>query len=92
MAIKNIKCILVLYVVMLISSCATENKPIKIVYHVPEIKLPPIPNAATNKLSDKSTPAEIMKAWVATATAYRGWSLTVKKMIDDSTSEYVKQS
>ncbi len=50
----------------------------------PRIELPPDPVPATSYITDKSTSADIMKAWISTAVAYRGWNQTVRKQIENS--------
>ena len=67
-----------------ISSSCGIFKPPPIAYHCPEIILPNDPIPETNKLTDKSKPDEITKAWVYTAVSYRDWNRIVRKQIKNS--------
>jgi hypothetical protein len=48
------------------------------------VDLPADPKSTVNLLSDKSTPDQVIKAWVATAYAYREWNIIVRKQIEAS--------
>ncbi len=73
--------------VALVVSClvcgCTHDNPVKVVYDIPELSLPPDPIPYTNTLTSKSTPDQVMKAWVATAMQYRGWNQAVRKEVRD---------
>ena len=71
--------VLMLIICLLLTACGTPTY--KVVYDVPEINLPPEPKTHLQALTDKSTPDEVTKAWVAAAVAYKGWHDTVKKQI-----------
>jgi hypothetical protein len=62
--------------------CST--KPTRIAYDCPTIQLPDDPVAATETLTDESDAADVIKAWVATAYAYRGWNVAVRKQVESS--------
>ena len=62
-----------------LSSCA--SKPIPIQFNCPRIMLPPDPIEATKKLTAKSSPDTVAKAWVATTTEYKGWNIIVRKQL-----------
>lgn len=64
------------------TSCTTP--PPNIAYECPEIILPHDPFVPIGSLTDKSKPDEVMKAWVATAIAYRDWNRIVRQQIDMS--------
>jgi hypothetical protein len=66
-------------------SCATKE-PIPISYHCSVIQLPDDPISPVGALTRDSRPDEVIKAWVATAYAYRGWNRAVRKQIEDSES------
>ena len=71
-------CVLIIFT----SSCAVKAVPV--IYKCPQITLPADPIPLTKQLTDRSKPDEIIKAWVATATAYRNWHHIVRKQIDNS--------
>ena len=64
---------------LLLTGCASEIEPVPVAYNCPRLMLPDDPVPATIQLTDKSTPDEVIKAWVATAYAYRGWNQIVRK-------------
>lgn len=68
---------------LLLVACAS-NKVIPIAYNCPRVTLPPDPIPATKTLNAKSTPGDVMKAWVATAYAYRGWNMAVRRQVETS--------
>lgn len=75
--------ILLLTSAMLVISCSSST-PVPVVYNTPRIELPPDPIPATNKITDNSTSAEVMKSWVSTAADFRGWNIVVRKLIENS--------
>lgn len=77
---KNV--ILFLGIILLIG--CSQSKPTPIIYASPPIELPPDPIPATNKVTEDSTAAEVMKAWISTAIDYRGWNIAVRKLIENS--------
>jgi hypothetical protein len=68
--------------VIALAGCAT--KPTRLAYDCPRIELPPDPITTVTALNDESGADEIIKAWVATAYAYRGWNLVVRKQVENS--------
>lgn len=66
-----------IFIIAILSGCA--SKPIKIEYNCPTLSLPADPEIYTKKITDKSNPNEVMKAWVATAAGLRSWNLIVRK-------------
>lgn len=66
-------------VVLACSGCVT--KPIPVTYNCPTLKLPPEPYAPTSKLNDNSAPSDVIRAYVATAKAYKGWCRIVQKQV-----------
>ena len=77
----SFKRLTVITAILSITSCST---PVKVAYECPRIQLPADPVAPVTKLTDKSTPDEVIKAWVATATVYRNWNKTVRKQVETS--------
>lgn len=71
-----------LILIVILTGCA--NKPLKVAYECPRILLPDDPTPATHLLNENSEPDEVIKAWVATAYAYRGWNVAVRKQIENS--------
>jgi len=71
----------ILAVILLISGCATE-KPVQIMYNCPAIELPVDPEVPVKKLKKTSTPDQVVKAWVATAVAYREWNKNVRAEVN----------
>ena len=63
-------------------ACASKIEPVA--YNCPRIELPDDPVSLTDTITDDSTPDEVMKAWVATAYAYRGWNRTVRQQVESS--------
>lgn len=78
----SFKRVCVIIVFLACSSCTHKSEPIA--YQCPPILLPPDPKAAVLKLTVKSSPDEVIKAWVATAVAYRDWNRIVKKQVNAS--------
>jgi hypothetical protein len=68
---------------LILTSCAT-TKPIPVAYKCPQLVLPPDPITPLDKLTDKSKPDEVMKAWVSTAVAYRDWNHIVRQQVNVS--------
>ena len=68
--------------VLWLSSCA--SKPIPLSYNCPRIMLPPDPILPTRKLTTKSRPDQVAKAYRATVSALRGWNSIVRKQVQDS--------
>jgi hypothetical protein len=52
-----------------------------IAYECPKVILPADPILPIKTLTAKSTPDQVMKSWIATATAYRDWNRVVRKQI-----------
>lgn len=65
-----------------VTSCTT-SKPTPIAYDCPRILLPADPVIPIRKLTDKSKPDDVIKAWVATAVAYRDWNRVVRKQVNN---------
>lgn len=72
-----------LIAIVFLTSCSLI-KPTPIAYHCPRIILPADPKPNTDKLTEKSKPNEVIKAWVSTAMAYRDWNRIVRKQIENS--------
>ena len=68
--------------VALLAGCATKPKPVA--YHCPRLQLPPDPTIYVLKLNKKSTPNEVVQAWVATTLAYRNWNKAVRQQVEFS--------
>jgi hypothetical protein len=66
----------------MLASCSTTPTPVS--YNCPVIILPPDPIPEVNKLTIKSKPNEIIKAWVATAVQYHDWNVAVHRQIEAS--------
>lgn len=79
MGYRAISAILILFLV----GCSS---PV-LIPQVQAIKLPPDPVNGVAALTDKSSPDEVVRAWVATATAYRNWNRTVRKQIETINNE-----
>lgn len=62
------------------ASCAV--KPIPVVYQCPNIQLPKEPKEYTSKLTQKSRPDEVVKAYYADLSSYKAWCEIVKKQLD----------
>ena len=69
--------------IVLINGC-TMQKIAPVAYDCPQIELPPEPIPATRKLTNKSKPNEIIKAWVATAKSYHDWMTIVQIEVETS--------
>ena len=82
MANKAGKFFLIIVLVLCLPTCAM--KPTPIAYQTPHIMLPPDPIPATANLNPKSSPDQVVKAWVATATAYKKWCSIVREQISSS--------
>lgn len=65
-----------------IGSCSREQPIIH--YQSGVIKFPEDPVRTTDALHSKSTPDEVIKAWVSTAVGYMHWHDVVKKQHDAS--------
>lgn len=76
---KLLKTTLVIILLLSLNACGT----IPIAYNCPKIVLPPDPIIPISKLTDKSKPNEVVKAWIATATAYRDWNRIVRKQVEE---------
>ena len=81
--LKLIMLVAVLQLVFILSGC-TIPKPVPVVYDCPIVDLPPDPVPATRKLTVKSRPDEVVKAWVATAKAYKQWNTIVRQEVENS--------
>lgn len=68
---------------LILTSCSTV-KPIPVAYDCPKLVLPADPITPIDKLTDKSKPDEVMKAWVSTAVAYRDWNRIVRQQVNVS--------
>ena len=69
------------YVAGSLTAC-TSVKPVA--FKCPRIILPADPVPATRKLTPKSTPDQVVKAWVATSYLYQGWNKTVRQQVENS--------
>lgn len=49
----------------------------------PKLILPNDPQVPIHQITSASKPDEVIKAWVATATAYRDWNIIVRKQIEE---------
>jgi hypothetical protein len=72
--------LLVAFVAFVLTSCTTI-KPTPIAYKCPKIILPTDPVVPVHALNANSKPDDVIKAWVATAVAYRDWNRVVRKQI-----------
>lgn len=70
--------------VLTLCLCTCASKPTTIAYQCPRILLPPDPIPATAKLNPQSKPDQVVKAWVATTIAYKGWNTVVRHQIAES--------
>lgn len=66
-------------IILTLTSCTTRMS-----YNCPKIILPKDPDNVLKTITFESSPDEVMKAWVATATGYRDWNRVVRKQIGDS--------
>lgn len=66
---------------LILTSCARITP---IAYDCPIITLPTDPIVPIMLITSTSSPDEVMKAWVATAIAYRDWNRVVHKQIADA--------
>ena len=69
-------------VIFILTSCSTVRTPVTL--DCPQLVLPADPVSPLSKISDKSTPDEVMKAWVSTAILYRDWNRIVRKQVQES--------
>ena len=76
---KTSKVIYGLILTLCLSSCA---KPTPVALDCPKIILPKDPIIPLSQLTDESKPDVVIKAWVATAMAYRDWNRAVRKQIN----------
>ena len=67
--------------VVVMSGCSSQPY---LSENYPELIIPPDPKPPINNLTRKSTPDQVVKAWVATAILYKDWNVTVRKQIIDS--------
>lgn len=63
--------------------CSTP-KPQLVEFNCPTIELPPDPPEQVKKLSTKSTPDVVMKAWVLDAKDYKEWDRVVRDEVAES--------
>lgn len=77
-----IKILILLVILVAMTGCAPKAVPLA--YNCPTITLPPDPIPVIRKLTAKSRPDEVMKAWVETAYQYRGWNQAVRNQIESS--------
>ena len=73
---------IILVLTLWLCTCATIPTPIA--YQCPHITLPPDPIPATTKLTSQSKPDQVVKAWVATTIAYKGWNTIVRQQVAKS--------
>ena len=78
---NKLKIFLSLIAVLILTSCSCKPQLIPIVQKLPPIILPSDPVNYTKNLTLKSSPDEVIKAWVATAISYRNWNIIVRKQI-----------
>lgn len=79
---KNITALII--ICGLLAGCV-KSEPVPIAYNCPKIKLPAAPDISyLNKLNDKSSPADIVKAWIAAANAYHAWAIAVRRQVEKS--------
>ena len=66
--------ILFLIVFLLLTSCSTQPKIVRVPVAVdcPKPVMQPMPHLPVHDLHDNSTPPEVMKAWVATGMILNG--------------------
>ena len=76
------KLVILISLALTLFGCST--KPVRLAYDCPIIQLPDDPYIATESLTENSGADEIIKAWVATAYAYRGWNIAVRKQVETS--------
>lgn len=72
---------LILVVTLWLQACSF-NRPVA--YKCPAIIFPADPIPAVYKISRKSSPDEVMKAWVSTAVAYKRWNQIARKQVQSS--------
>lgn len=51
---------------------------------IPTLNIPKDPEEPVKNLTKDSKPDEVIKAWVATATAYKNWNRTIRNQIQNS--------
>ena len=64
--------------------CGCVPKPVPVVLDCPRIVLPMNPAVPLTHLNAKSTPDEVIKAWITTATLYRDWNVIVRRQVESS--------
>lgn len=82
MFISSLKALTGVIAILIVTSCA--HTPTPIAYHCPKIELPPDPVPQTKRLTSKSRPDQVIKAWVATANGYKGWNKIVRQQVENS--------
>ena len=72
--------------IMIFLSCAScaLMKPKTIAYNCPHLILPKDPPEYLNKLTDKSPPSDVLRAWIVTAISYKDWNLAVRRQVSAS--------
>lgn len=73
---------LIALLIFLFTGCAT--KPVPVAYDCPTLELPADPVPATRKLTDKSRPDEVIKAYVKTVRDYVSWNQVVRAEVETS--------
>ncbi len=71
------KCLIVVLMLAMVG-CTSKVYP-----NCPTIVLPDDPRVPVKDLTLESTPDEVIKAWVATAYAYRDWNRVVRRQIEN---------
>jgi hypothetical protein len=64
---------------LLCVGCSAKHMPIS--YNCPKIELPSDPIDYTKILTDVSSPDEVIKAWVTTASGYKEWNAIVREQM-----------
>lgn len=70
---------MLIFISLILYGCTTKQT--SIAYDYPKIKLPADPIDYTKILTDISSPDEVIKAWVSTATGYKEWNVIVKDQL-----------
>lgn len=73
---------LLLMLCLLVTACMKSQPPVT--YQCPRVVLPDDPKNNLATLTEESTPDQVIKAWVATAVAYRNWNHAVREQVQDS--------
>jgi len=77
------KILIPLSLFFLLTGCAKQLNP-NLIGDIPTLNIPSDPEEPVKKLTPESKPDEVIKAWVATATAYKNWNRVIRNQIKNS--------